>query len=172
MNDIRILDARAAAKERGRLAEILADCVNGGSSVSFMWPFTVEDAQAWWGGVIETVESGKTILFGGYVDDLLVGTVQLSFDVPPNQLHRGDVRKLLVHREARKRGIAAALMNALEETARERGLSLLTLDTGTGTPAERLYSRLRFVKTGIIPGYALNPDGSVCDTTIFWKALA
>jgi hypothetical protein len=63
-------------------------------------------------------------------------------------------------------------MVALEETARERKLSLLTLDTGTGTPAERLYSRLGFVKSGIIPGYALNPDGSVCDTTIFWKALA
>jgi ribosomal protein S18 acetylase RimI-like enzyme len=172
VTEIRILDAGGAARERGRLAEILADCVNSGSSVSFMWPFTVEDAATWWGGVIETVASGKTVLFGGYVDGSLVGTVQLSFDVPPNQLHRGDVRKLLVHREARKQGIAAALMSALEETARTRNLSLLTLDTGTGTPAERLYSRLGFVKTGIIPGYALNPDGSICDTTIFWKALA
>ena len=65
-----------------------------------MWPFTVEDAGAWWGGVIEAVESGKTILFGRLCRGSLVGTVQLSFDVPPNQLHRGDVRKLLVHREA------------------------------------------------------------------------
>ena len=63
-------------------------------------------------------------------------------------------------------------MTALERRARSRKLSLLTLDTGTGTPAERLYGRLGFVKTGIIPGYALNPDGSVCDTTFFWKALA
>jgi ribosomal protein S18 acetylase RimI-like enzyme len=172
VTEIRILDAGEAERERGRLAEILADCVNSGSSVSFMWPFTVHDAAAWWGGVIDTVASGKTILFGGYVEGSLVGTVQLSFDVPPNQLHRGDVRKLLVHREARRQGVAAALMTALEKTAQSSKLSLLTLDTGTGTPAERLYSELGFVKTGIIPGYALNPDGSVCDTTIFWKSLA
>ena len=172
MIDIRILDADEAERERGRLAEILADCVNGGSSVSFMWPFTVEDAASWWGGAIEAVESGRTVLFGGYVAGSLVGTVQLSLDVPPNQLHRGDVRKLLVHRNARRQGVAAALMAALEKTARSRRLSLLTLDTGTGTPAERFYGEHGFVKTGIIPGYALNPDGSVCDTTIFWKSLA
>ena len=115
MTEVRILDADEAERERGRLAEILADCVNGGSSVSFMWPFTVEDAATWWGGAIKTVESGKTVLFGGYVAGSLVGTVQLSLDVPPNQLHRGDVRKLLVHRKARRQGVAAALMAALEK---------------------------------------------------------
>lgn len=171
MSEIRILDAATAERERGRLAEILADCVNGGASVSFMWPFTVADAEAWWGGALEAVASGKSVLFGGYVDGTLSGTVQLSLDGPCNQRHRGDVRKLLVHRSARKRGIAAALMTALETTARERNLSLLTLDTGTGTPAERLYARLGWTKAGIIPGYALNPDGTICDTTIFWKAL-
>ena len=105
-------------RERLALAEILVDCVTGGASVSFMWPFTIDDANAWWGGVIETVADDRTVLFGAYLDDALVGTVQLGLDVPPNQRHRGDVRKLLVHRDARGRGIGAALMTALETEAR------------------------------------------------------
>jgi ribosomal protein S18 acetylase RimI-like enzyme len=171
MNAIRILDAATAERERGRLAEILADCVAGGASVSFMPPFSKTDAHAWWGGVIADVAAGRTILFGADLDGALAGTVQLGLDGPPNQRHRGDLKKLLVHRSGRRRGLAAALVTALEEEARLRRLTLLTLDTATGSPAERLYERLGWTRTGIIPNYALYPDGSSCDTTIFWKAL-
>ena len=111
---VRMLSAPDARRDRLALAEVLVDCVTGGASVSFMWPFTIDDANAWWGGVIETVAEDRTVLFGAYLDDALVGTVQLGLDVPPNQRHRGDVRKLLVHRDARGRGIGAALMTALE----------------------------------------------------------
>jgi GNAT superfamily N-acetyltransferase len=167
---VRILSASDAGRDRLALAEVLADCVTGGASVSFMWPFTIDDAHRWWGGVIEEVAAGTTVLFGAYLDGRLVGTVQLGLDVPPNQPHRGDVRKLLVHRMARGRGIGAALMTALEAEAVRRGLSLLTLDTASGD-AERLYRRLGWTAAGIIPRYALWPGGRFCDTTIFWKAL-
>ncbi|MGO4572527.1 GNAT family N-acetyltransferase [Microvirga sp. 2TAF3] len=171
MIDIRILDAEGARRERIRLAETLADCVAGGASVSFMSPFSVEDAHDWWGGVIDSVGADKTILFGGYADGVLSGTVQIGLDVPPNQPHRGDVKKLLVHRRARNRGLANGLMTALENEAQRRGLTLLTLDTVTGSNAERLYAKRGWTKSGIIPNYALWPDGGLCDTTIFWKAL-
>jgi len=97
--------------------------------------------------------------------------VQIGLDVPPNQPHRGDVRKLLVHRRARGRGLASALMTRLEQEAKGRSLTLLTLDTVTGSPAERLYTKLGWTRSGIIPNYALFPDGTPCATTIFWKAL-
>ena len=171
MTEVRILTSEDAARERARLAEVLQDCVAGGASVSFMWPFSTEDADRWWGGIVESVAAGGTVLFGGYVDGVLTGTVQIGLDVPPNQCHRGDVRKLLVHRRARGRGLAAALMRALEAEARRRGLTLLTLDTVTGSAAERLYARLGWARTGVIPNYAMWPDGRLCDTTIFWKAL-
>ncbi len=171
MSEVRILAAHEAERERSRLAEVLADCVAGGASVGFMWPFGFEDADRWWGGVIESVAAGRTVLFGGYAEGALAGTVQIGLDVPSNQRHRGDVRKLLVHRAARGRGLAAALMGALEAEARRRNLTLLTLDTVTGSPAERLYSRLGWTKVGVIPGYALYPDGRPCDTTVFWKAI-
>jgi GNAT superfamily N-acetyltransferase len=168
--EVRILSAEEAERERPALAEILADCVAGGASVSFMAPFTVEDARRWWGGIVESVAADGTVLFGGYRDGALLGTVQLGLDVPPNQPHRADVRKLLVHRRARGLGLGAALMGALETEARRRKLSLLTLDTA-GAEADRLYRRLGWTETGVIPRYALWPDGRFCDTTIFWKAL-
>jgi GNAT superfamily N-acetyltransferase len=120
--------------------------------------------------VIESVAADKTVLFAAYLGGRLVGTVQLGLDVPPNQPHRADVKKLLVRRDARSRGIGAALMEALEAEAARRGLSLLTLDTASGD-AERLYRRLGWTAAGVIPRYALWPGGRFCDTTIFWKAL-
>jgi GNAT superfamily N-acetyltransferase len=168
--EVRILSAEEAERERPALAEILADCVAGGASVSFMAPFSVEDAYRWWGGVIDSVAADRTVLFGAYRDDALSGTVQLGLDGPCNQRHRGDVKKLLVHRRARRLGLGAALMDALEHEARRRRLTLLTLDTA-GADAERLYRRLGWTEAGVIPRYAMWPDGRFCDTAIFWKAL-
>ena len=170
MSDVRLLSAVDAERERSALSEVLADCVAGGASVSFMAPFSTADAHAWWGGVIESVAADNTVLFGAYLDGVLVGTVQLGLDVPPNQPHRGDVKKLLVHRRARGRRLGRALMEALEAEARRRSLTLLTLDTASEA-AERVYEGLGYTRAGVIPGYALWPEGGLCDTTLFWKSL-
>jgi GNAT superfamily N-acetyltransferase len=97
--------------------------------------------------------------------------VQVILAVPPNQPHRGEIAKLLVHRSARGRGIAQRLMERAEAEARTEGKTLLVLDTVTGDGAERLYERLDWTKVGVIPGYALYPDGRPCDATVFWKSL-
>jgi ribosomal protein S18 acetylase RimI-like enzyme len=170
VSEVRLLSAAAAERERDALSEVLADCVAGGASVSFMAPFSNADAHAWWGGVIASVAADKTALFGAYVDEALVGTVQLGLDVPPNQPHRGDVKKLLVHRRARGRRLGRALMEALEAEARRRSLTLLTLDTASEA-AERVYDGLGYTRAGVIPGYALWPEGGLCATTLFWKSL-
>jgi ribosomal protein S18 acetylase RimI-like enzyme len=170
VSEVRLLSAADAERERSALSEVLADCVAGGASVSFMAPFSKADAHAWWGGVIESVAADKTVLFGAYLDGVLVGTVQLGLDVPPNQPHRGDVKKLLVHRRARGRRLGRALMEALEAEARRRSLTLLTLDTASEA-AERVYEGLGYTRAGVIPGYALWPEGGLCDTTLFWKSL-
>lgn len=172
MSEVRLLDAQAAEHERSALAETLADCVAGGASLGIRRPFSVEEAQRWWGSVIESVAAGSILLFGAYVDGRLRGTVQLAFDGPCNQRHRGDVRKLLVHRDARGRGLGNHLMTALENEAAQRKLALLTLDTATGSDAERLYERRGYTKAGEIPNYALTPDGRPCTTSMFWKALS
>ncbi len=153
------------------LAAVLADCVAGGASVSYMDPFTHEQARAAFEGFAAEVDEGRRVLLAALDDGKVVGTVQVIVAVPPNQPHRGEIAKLLVHRSARKRGVAQLLMQHAEIEARAEGKSLLNLDTVTGDDAERLYTRLGWQRVGVIPGYALYPDGRPCDTTVFFKMI-
>jgi GNAT superfamily N-acetyltransferase len=171
MIEVRRLNAADARHSLDALGEVLADCVEGGASVSFMAPYSKSDAAAFFEKLLPEFERGDRILLAAFDGSQLVGTVQVITATPPNQPHRGDVAKLLVLRSARGQGVAALLMQRAEEYARGAGKSLLVLDTVTGGDAERLYQRLGWTKVGVIPNYALFPDGRFCDTTVFWKAL-
>lgn len=168
--EVVVLDDRAAADAVLELAEILTDCVNGGASVNFMLPYGSADAAKFFHKVIPSITGGETILLAARVDGKIVGTVQLGMDTPPNQPHRGEIKKLLVHRSARGRGVGAALMTRIEAIAKEKGRTLLILDTASDD-ARRLYERGGWRKLGNIPDYALWPAGGFCDTTIYWKKL-
>jgi GNAT superfamily N-acetyltransferase len=169
--EVRRLDGSEARAQLDGLAAVLADCVAGGASVSYMAPFSHDDARAAFEAVAADVEQGRRVLLAAFSDDQLVGTVQIVLALPPNQPHRGEIAKLLVHRSARRRGVAERLMERAEAEARAEGRTLLVLDTVTGDGAERLYARLGWTPVGVIPGYALYPDGRPCDTTVFWKVL-
>jgi GNAT superfamily N-acetyltransferase len=152
------------------LAELLIDCVAGGASVSFMHPLSAAKALDFWHRVAEGVVQGERALLVAEDDGGIIGTVQLILDLPENQPHRADLSKMLVHRRARRRGLGAALLRAAENLARDCGKSLLVLDTASGD-AERLYARLGWQRCGVIPGYALLPQGGLCDTTYFYRSL-
>lgn len=152
------------------LGALLADCVEGGASVSFMPPFGHEQACAYWRSLADDVARGQRALLVAEADDQIVGTVHLVLAQPPNQPHRADLCKMLVRRGARKQGIGAALMDAAEQAARRAGKSLLVLDTAS-PDAERLYLRMGWTPVGVIPGYALLPDGAPCDTRYFYRQL-
>jgi GNAT superfamily N-acetyltransferase len=163
-----------SAADLDMLAEVLRATVHGGGSVSFVVPFSIDDAQAFWRDrVAPGVQAGtRRVLVARADSGRIVGTVQLDLGTPPNQPHRADVLKMLVHPDARRQGIARALMLALEEVARTSGRTLLTLDTVTGGTAEGLYRSLGYVTVGVIPGYALPPKGSQLEpTTIMYKVL-
>lgn len=168
---VRRLTAAEARQHVPDLARVLVDCVEGGASVSFMLPFTQQDGENFFTRVVDSVGAGERILLAAFLDDEIVGTVQIVTATPPNQPHRADVAKLLVMRCARGRGIARQLMEAVEREAFSNEKTLLVLDTVTGGHAERLYERLGWVKAGIIPKYALFPNGGFASTTIFWKSV-
>jgi ribosomal protein S18 acetylase RimI-like enzyme len=168
--DIRRLRAAEIRDSLGELSELLIDCVEGGASISFMLPMTRAKADAFWRGVADGVERGDRVLIVA-VDDRIVGAVQLVAGQPENQPHRADVSKLLVHRRARRRGIAQTLMAAVEAVAREEQKTVLVLDTATGSDAERLYARMGWERVGVIPDYAKMPDGPLTPTTIFFKRV-
>ena len=166
---IRVLSSVDDAHAR-QLADVLVDCVEGGASVSFMLPLTRERASAFWRRVGEGVERGDRLLLVAEDAQGIVGTVQLLLEMPENQPHRAEVAKMLVHRRARRQGLGALLMQAAEQLGRERGKTLLVLDTSSAE-AERLYARLGWMRVGVIPDFALLPDGGPCDTTYFYRAL-
>ena len=166
---IRRLHTLDAAQIDG-LADVLIDCVEGGASVSFMHPLTRDRAVAFWRRVAQGVAAGERALLVAEDAEGVCGTVQLSFDLPENQPHRADVSKMLVHRQARRRGLGAALMHAAEAFARDAGRTLLVLDTASAD-AERLYARLGWRRVGVIPRYALLPNGEPCATSYFYRDL-
>lgn len=169
---IRRLGAAQAAACAEALAELLLDCVEGGASVSFMLPLPREKAVAFWLGVAGGVARGERVLLvAENVEGRIVGTVQLVVAQPDNQPHRADVAKMLVHRGARRRGVARRLLDAVDGVALEEGRSVLVLDTVTGGDAERLYARAGWQCVGSVPKYALMPDGAFCATTFFYKHL-
>jgi GNAT superfamily N-acetyltransferase len=165
---VRRLGAAEARNRIGQLADVLIDCVEGGATVSFMLPMARETALRFWQGVADGVERGVRTLVVAEDTQGIVGTVQLITDLPENQPHRADVAKLLVHRRARGAGIGQKLMEAVEGEAREQGRRVLVLDTASAT-AERLYERLGWQRVGVVPDYALMPDGELCATVFFYK---
>jgi ribosomal protein S18 acetylase RimI-like enzyme len=169
--EVRRLDPAAAREQLDALAGVLADCVAGGASVGYMEPFSHADARDVYEDYVRDAEQGRRIILGAFLDGNLVGTAQLVLAVPPNQPHRAEVARVLVHRSARRRGFAQRLMEQLEHEARAEGKTLLVLDAVTGGDAARLYERLGWNTVGVIPDYALYPDGRFCDTTVFWKTV-
>ncbi len=164
----------ALSRELDMLGHVLHACVHAGASVSFVLPFSHEDATAFWRDqVLPAVRAGTRLVLLAWLGGRIMGTVQLDLLTPPNQPHRAEVKKLLVHPEVRRRGVGKTLMTALEHHARESRRTLLTLDTVTGAAAEPLYLSLGYVAIGSIPQYALNFDSSKVEaTTVMYKILS
>ena len=162
VTDVRIETWRPApdgspslAHDVDMLADVLHAVVYDGAGVSFVVPFSMDESRRFWvEKVLPGVRAGTRRVLVARLGDRTVGTVQVDLAMPPNQQHRGEVLKLLVHPDARRRGIARRLMLALEDVARAEHRSLLTLDTWTGGYAEALYRSLEYVVVGVIPRYA------------------
>ncbi|MGF6644569.1 GNAT family N-acetyltransferase [Paraburkholderia sp. GAS82] len=169
---VRRIGANEAVACVDALADVLIDCVEGGASVGYMLPLAREKALGFWRGVAEGVaRNERALLIAESRAGEILGTVQLIFAQPDNQPHRADVGKMLVCRKARRRGIAQRLMAAVEDTARDEGRSVLVLDTVTGGAAEGLYEKAGWQRVGVVPKYALMPDGEFCATTVYYRHL-
>ena len=168
---IRALDPDAVDAAAPALAGVLLDCVQGGASVSFMAGLTHDQAEAFWRGAAREARADGRAVLVAEDNAGVAGVVEVIPAWPDNQPHRADIAKMLVHRRARRRGVAEALLRAAEAAAVEMGKTVLVLDTVTGGDAERLYARAGWTKVGVIPDYALFPDGRSCDTSVFYKRV-
>lgn len=152
------------------LAELLVDAVESGAAVSFLAPLTVEHAEDWWRSTMASSHARAIFLVARDTEGI-VGTVQLHPAWAPNQPHRAEIVKLLVHRRCRRTGLGTQLMRAIEDTARSAGFRLLTLDARRGAAAEALYRHIGWIAAGTIPRYAFNSDGGMHDAVVFYKEI-
>ena len=166
------LDAPAFEAAIPDLAMILADAVAGGASVGFLLPFSPGDAATWWHSLEGDVSRGSAIVIVALLERRVVGTAQLRLAQLPNARHRAEVAKVLVHRSARRQGIATALMREIERIAIANGRTLLVLDTIAESESEPLYLKLGWTRAGEIPRYAGMPDGELRPTVVFYRDLA
>jgi GNAT superfamily N-acetyltransferase len=151
------------------LSHLLVDTVESGAAVSFMLPLSHADADAWWRETTASASPRAVFLVARDAQGI-VGTVQLHPAWAPNQPHRAEISKLMVHRRAQRHGLGEALMRAIEEAARDAGFRLLTLDAKRGVAAERLYRRMGWIAIGTFPRYALDPDrAAMHDAVVFYK---
>ncbi|RJG19210.1 GNAT family N-acetyltransferase [Massilia cavernae] len=171
--NIRLLTPDTFGGVREQLVELLRDTVANGASVGFLAGLDAAEAREYWDGVELAMKDGSRLVFvaeeeGG---STVAGSVQLDLCQKRNGINRGEVQKLIVHSTARRRGVATALMTALEAEARSRERGVLFLDTEAGAPAEVLYRGLGFTYIGGIPEYACTPDGRWTANAIYYKTL-
>ncbi|CAL9370848.1 N-acetyltransferase family protein [Streptomyces sp. enrichment culture] len=165
-------DGTRLLAQAGELADLLADAVDGGASVGFLAPLDRAQAVAWWRERSGAVAEGRLVVWVAHEEPgRVLGTVSLALPDRPNSRHRAELVKLMVHRTARGRGLGRRLLTVAEEEAAARGLTLLHLDTETGSPAERLYRSAGWTPVGAIPDYAADPGGTLRPTTVYYKRL-
>lgn len=171
MKHIEILEIKEIGAYEEGLSLLLEDSVNNGASIGFLAPVEKNEVLNYWREVNHKLAQGNSRLWIAIQEGKIVGSVQLSLVSKKNGVHRAEVEKLMVLTTARKQGVATLLLNELENFAREKGLRLLVLDTREGDVSELLYSKIGFVRVGVIPNYVVSSNGNYDGTVIYYKKL-
>ena len=172
MQEIKEIRVPPSLELFSELVELLQDAVTGGASIGWTTVPNTREARNYWTAVLEAVGRGERQLFVATDNHVCAGAIQLALAAKPNARHRGEVEKLLVHSQYRRRGTGRALLAALEKAAAARGRTLLVLDTIAGTPAEQLYRQAGYQLVGNVPGYAQSTKGVFEATAIYYRQLA
>jgi ribosomal protein S18 acetylase RimI-like enzyme len=149
------------------LSELLVKVVDDGASIGFLPPMKLSDARQYW----QTVLKPDVILFIAKINNEIVGTIQVHLCTKQNGLHRAEIAKLMTGPNARRKGVARALLKVAEERAVSKGRTLLILDTREGDPSNHLYQSIGFIPAGRIPNFALSGEGELDTTVIYYKNL-
>jgi GNAT superfamily N-acetyltransferase len=162
----------ADVRERlDELAQLLLDAHADGMGLGLAAPLTLAAARDAWLETAARLDPRDHVLFAALEDDAIVGSVQVVRARASNGRHRGEVVRLAVRADARGRGLGRALMERATEKARELGFTLLWLTTHVDTTADRFYERLGWTRMGVVPGYAVLPDGTLAANAYFYREL-
>jgi GNAT superfamily N-acetyltransferase len=172
MEEIEVKELQDDHASISQLAEMMVEAVAHGGSLHFMHPLEIGPASAFWEKSLAAATRGERIVFGAWAGPLLIGTVTLVLDLPPNQPHRAEIGKMMTRLSYRGRGVARMLLQAAETKALSLGRTLLILDTAVIGGAAGLYEKMGYVAAGEIPDYALLPHGGLTAARFYWKRIA
>ena len=136
-----------------RMSREHLDAVAEIEQISFSDPWSVESLELMLGeqamGLV-ALEDGRLL---GYVGMMCV-------------LDEGQIINVATHPDARRRGVGRALMIAIEQSAKERGIVFLSLEVRESNAAARsLYSSLGWVECGIRKNFYSKPTENACIMT-------
>jgi ribosomal-protein-alanine N-acetyltransferase len=122
-------------------------------NLCFSDPWSVESLELMLGdqatGLV-AIEDGKLL---GYVGMICV-------------LDEGQIINVATHPDSRRRGVGRALMSAIEQLAKDRGIVFLSLEVRESNIAARsLYSSLGWVECGIRKNFYSKPTENACVMT-------
>ena len=153
------------------LSALFSRIIADGASMSFLAPLLPETADAYWQKIADDVDAGERVVLVAYVDGVVAGTVQLALSTPANGTHRTELQKLMVHPDFQRRGLGAKLMRAAESAAKTHDRRLIVLDTQQGSVAETFYETLGYQRAGVIPNFAIDNNGALVATVLFYRDL-
>jgi acetyltransferase len=115
-------------------------------------------------------EAGRTVLVAER-DGEVVGMAHLVASGAANAPHRAEVQRVAVADGFRGGGVGRRLLEAIEEAALERGITLLWLTTHDESEACAFYEAVGYTKLGVMPDYSERPDGTVSPGAFYYKVL-
>ena len=168
---IRRISATELELQLSAFSSLLSESVHAGASLGFLPPLSRTEAATYWLSLRPELRAGSRILLAAFDEGALVGSGQLALPSSPNAHHRAEVQKLMVTPTLKGRGVGGSLLAALHAGARERGRSLILLNTRRGEPPESFYKALGYRVAGVIPGYSMGPAGQRVDSVTLYREL-
>jgi GNAT superfamily N-acetyltransferase len=165
------LDEHAVRQQLDGLAQLLLDAHGSGMALGLPAPLTRDGARSAYANAAARLAPGERVLLAAFDGGEVVGAVQLDRSDVGNGRHRAEVRRLVVRLDRRGAGVGGALMEAVVELGRRLGLRLLWLSTHEGTDADRIYERLGWTRAGVIPDYAVLPNGKLSGNAFYFLRL-
>ena len=120
---------------------------------------------------IAALDERERLLFVAVHGAAVVGMAQLVLSTAANADHRAEVQRVAVAANARGTGVGRALMNAVEEAARRRQITLLHLTTHADSEACAFYEALGYEQLGVMPNYTRRPDGTLWPGAFYFREL-
>jgi acetyltransferase len=117
------------------------------------------------------LSDSERIVLLAEVDGVVAGMAHVAPSGAANAPHRGEVQRVAVGEEARGTGVGRELMEAVEEAALGRGITLLWLTTHEASDACAFYEAVGYTKLGVMEEYSERPDGSIAAAAFYYKVL-